>query len=77
MEPDRDPAEWPQDRVEQVIQRFEVMRDRADRLLSAAQRIFGPGRTESARRESARKESAPEEAAASASEPPKPPAQPD
>src|SRR5580704_16764983 len=34
VQPDRDPAERLQDRVEQVIQRFEVMRDRADRLIS-------------------------------------------
>jgi hypothetical protein len=51
VQPDRDPAERLQDRVEQVIQRFEVMRDRADRLISAAERIFGPGRTESVRKE--------------------------
>jgi hypothetical protein len=40
-----------QERVEQVIQRFEVMRDRAGRLISAAERIFPPGRTETMRKE--------------------------
>jgi hypothetical protein len=53
VQPDRDPAERLQDRVEQVIQRFEVMRDRADRLISAAERIFGSARTESVRKEPA------------------------
>ena len=46
-----------QDRVEQVIQRFEVMRDRADRLISAAERIFG--RSESVRKEPAHQEPTP------------------
>jgi hypothetical protein len=61
VQPDRDPAERLQDRVEQVIQRFEVMRDRADRLISAAERIFGPGRTESVRSEPAHAQPAPSE----------------
>src|SRR5580658_8297983 len=55
VQPDRDPAERLQDRVEQVIQRFEVMRDRADRLITAAERIFGPGRSETVRAEPAHK----------------------
>jgi hypothetical protein len=61
VQPNRDPAERLQDRVEQVIQRFEVMRDRADRLISAAERIFGPGRSESVRAEPAHQEPTPSE----------------
>jgi hypothetical protein len=41
-----------QDRVEQVIQRFEMMRDRADQLIRAAERIFPPGRSETTHKES-------------------------
>jgi hypothetical protein len=47
----RDPAERLQDRVEQVIQRFEMMRDRADQLIRAAERIFPPGRAETMHKE--------------------------
>ena len=47
----RDPAERLQDRVEQVIQRFEMMRGRADQLIRAAERIFPPGRTETTHKE--------------------------
>jgi hypothetical protein len=49
----RDPGERLQDRVEQVIQRFETMRDRADQLIRAAERVFQPGRAETTRKESA------------------------
>jgi hypothetical protein len=61
VQPNRDPADRLQDRVEQVIQRFEVMRDRADRLISAAERIFGPARSESVRTQPAHEEPAPSE----------------
>jgi hypothetical protein len=61
VQPDRDPAERLQDRFEQVIQRFEVMRDRADRLISAAERIFGPARSGSVRTEPAHQEPTPSE----------------
>lgn len=41
-----DPAERLQDRVDQFIQRLSVARDQADRLVSAAERIFTPARSE-------------------------------
>jgi hypothetical protein len=37
------------------------MRDRADRLISAAERIFGPARSESVRTQPAHEEPAPSE----------------
>ena len=53
-QPGPDPAERRQDRVDRFIQRLSVARDQADRLISAAERIFTPPRSESARSESAR-----------------------
>jgi hypothetical protein len=41
-----DPAERLQERVDQFIQRLSVARDQADRLISAAERIFIPARSE-------------------------------
>jgi hypothetical protein len=41
-----DPAERLQDQVDQFIQRLSVARDQADRLISAAERIFTPVRSE-------------------------------
>jgi hypothetical protein len=46
-----DPAERLQERVDQFIQRLSVARDQADRLISAAERIFTPARSETARSE--------------------------
>ena len=43
-----DPAERLQDRVDQFIQRLSLARDQADRLISAAERIFAPARPEPA-----------------------------
>jgi hypothetical protein len=37
-----------QDRVDQFIQRLSAARDQADRLISAAERIFTPARSEPA-----------------------------
>lgn len=41
-----DPAERLQDQVDQFIQRLSAARDQADRLISAAERIFTPARSE-------------------------------
>jgi DNA repair exonuclease SbcCD ATPase subunit len=45
-DPDWDPVDRLQDRVEQMLQRFNLARDRADELISQAERIFGAGRTQ-------------------------------
>jgi hypothetical protein len=52
-QPGPDPAERLQDRVDQFIQRLSAARDQADRLISAAERIFTPERSEPARSEPA------------------------
>jgi hypothetical protein len=52
-QPGPDPAERLQGRVDQFIQRLSVARDQADRLISAAERIFTPARPEPAASEPA------------------------
>jgi hypothetical protein len=47
-----------QERVEQVIQRFDVMRDQADRLIRAAERFFPPGRSETTHKDTGPADSA-------------------
>jgi hypothetical protein len=45
--PDRDPADRLEDRVEQLLQRFNLVRERADEFIRLAERIFGPGHADS------------------------------
>jgi hypothetical protein len=50
-DPPRDPAERLQDRVEQALHRFNLVRDRADQLISRVERIFNLARPEPAAEE--------------------------
>jgi hypothetical protein len=52
-QPGTDPAERLQNRVDQFIRRLSVARDQADRLISAAESVFTPARSEPVHRDPA------------------------